>query len=78
MARKKKFMAAEEKCIREETELHCYLKRLVNADFEKLVHLIWCCLTVASLMHLTVCMIACCISTVVSCVVLICLWLVNL
>ena len=41
MARKKKFMATEEKCIREETELHNYLKSLIDADFEKLIYIFY-------------------------------------
>ena len=34
VARKRKFMAAEEKCIVEENELHRYLRRLMDSDIQ--------------------------------------------
>jgi len=35
LARKRKFMAAEEKCIVEESELHKYLQRLMESDIQR-------------------------------------------
>jgi len=35
LARKRKFMAAEEKCIVEENELHRYLRRLMESDIQR-------------------------------------------
>ena len=35
LARKRKFMAAEEKCIVEENELHRYLRRLMESDVQR-------------------------------------------
>ena len=37
LARKRKFMAAEEKCIVEENELLRYLRRLMESDVERLL-----------------------------------------
>ena len=37
LARKRKFMAAEEKCIVEENELHRYLRRLMESDIQRSV-----------------------------------------
>ena len=37
LARKKKWMAAEEKCVYAETELHSYLNRLIEEDMNKYV-----------------------------------------
>ena len=37
LARKRKFMAAEEKCIVEENELLRYIRRLMESDVERLL-----------------------------------------
>lgn len=42
LARKRKFMAAEEKCIVEENELHRYLRRLMDSDIERSSSVIFC------------------------------------
>jgi len=42
LARKRKFMAAEEKCIVEENELHRYLRRLMETDLQRSASVVLC------------------------------------
>ena len=43
LARKRKFVAAEEKCIIEENELHRYLRRLMDSDIQRSSSITFCC-----------------------------------